>query len=109
MCRRVIEHLVAELGEPLSKGNQLNSALNKLKKRKGIDQELVDRLLEVKDWGNLAAHIDLDTKRISTAEAKKVVDFVYNLVLSVYPLEDVYDPDKEMKELKQSRDRRTSK
>jgi hypothetical protein len=98
MSRRVVQEVALNFG--VARNMFLGTALNTLKEKGLISDELYEALIEVKNWGDGGAHPG-KIEIIHLYEARKVAELVLILVKSVFPAND--DPKSLVDELKRIR------
>lgn len=98
MSRRVIQQIAIEFGS--KKDIFLGTALNELREKELINNDLHDALIEVKIWGDGGAHPG-KIHHISLEEAEKVAELMFFLVRFIYP--EKSDPKPMVEELKKIR------
>lgn len=84
MSRRVAERLASHFGAEPDKKKLLGATLNQLKDKHMISDAMFDVLFEIKEWGNISGHPKGDLL-VSLREARKVVEFVFQVVDSIFP------------------------
>lgn len=103
MSRCVVERLASHLDADSDHRNRLADVLKEIRRREVVSDGIFQALFEIKDWGNIVAHrapIDLN-------EARKVVDFVFQVVNEVFPQSSSMLDDglKELRKLRQKKAR----
>lgn len=85
MSRRVIQQISLSFG--VKEDMFLGTALNGLKEKGLISDELHEALMEVKNWGDGGAHPRKVTP-IYIEEARKVAELMFILVKTIFPVKD---------------------
>ncbi|HNE05597.1 MAG TPA: DUF4145 domain-containing protein [Anaerolineales bacterium] len=104
MSRRVIQQIAINFG--VKEDKFLGKALNELKEKNIINNELHEALIEVKNWGDGGAHPG-KIQNILPEDAKKVADLMLFLVNYIYPTKR--DPSPMVEELKKIRQGKSPK
>lgn len=85
MSRRVIQQIALNFG--VKEGMFLGTALNGLREKGLINDELHEALIEVKNWGDDSAHPG-KVAMIFLEEARKVAELMFILVKTIFPVKD---------------------
>jgi len=85
MSRRVIQQIALNFG--VKEDVFLGTALNGLKEKGLINDDLYEALMEVKNWGDSGAHPG-KVPMIFIEEARKVAELMFILVKTIFPVKD---------------------
>lgn len=105
MCRRVVQRLTTYLlAEPSKcKSSTLFQILEQLKNEGNVDEIALKALEEIRQWGNLSAHLPDDETEINLQEAQKIVEFVFYIVERVFPKTDIEKMSEELDKIRKNR------
>lgn len=99
MCRKTIERVCIDQGVQIKKGT-LGNMLQSLQSTGKIPQSIIDTFHEIKEWGNIGAHVkDAEYEAVELSDAKQVFSLVRLIVDQMYN-----QPDQEI--IRKLRDRK---